>query len=351
MRVLIVKSSALGDIIHALPVLDYLKQVSSGIEIDWVVEEHCKDVLEGNPLIAQLQVLRTRAWRKRPFAPATWREMAAFKRGLLARQYRIVFDIQGNCKSGVVDWLTQAPAVLGFSEEVLQERVNAWFTSRKVPIKASDYHITDQYLRVVSVPYGRDFRTMQLHADIATTTEDDQAAELLLATLGDGLVFLFQYGTTWQTKFWSEEGWIALGQSVRRRYPEATILFSWGTEAERSVVTRLSGAIGSGARVIDRFSLKELAALLKKVDLVVGGDTGPVHLAAAVGTPTVSLYRASDGKRSGPRGNQHVVIQAPMECTACFRTRCDKDGTCRASITAERVLAGIEEILRKDVEQ
>jgi heptosyltransferase-1 len=339
--------SAMGDIIHALPVLDYLKQASPGIEIDWVVEEPFRELLEGNPLVSRLHTVRTKVWRRRPFAAATRREIGALKETLRSRDYRMVFDIQGNLKSGLVDWLTNAPSILGFTKDILQESINTIFTTRQVPVRMTDYHITDQYLRLVSVPFGADFKGMALHTDIPTAPEDDTAAETLLATLGDGLVFLFHYGTTWQTKFWSEEGWIALGRAVRELYPDSTMLFSWGNEAERLVVNRLAESIGTGSRVIDRYPLGGLTSLLKRVDLVVGGDTGPVHIAAAVGTPTVSLYRSSDGLRSGPRGPQHAIIQTRMDCASCFRTKCDKDRECRAGITPDMVLQGIERVLGK----
>jgi heptosyltransferase I len=345
MRVLIVKASALGDIINALPVLDYLKQASPGIEIDWVVEEPFAQILEGNPHLSALHLVRTKAWRKVPFASQTRQEIALLKQTLRERDYDLVFDIQGNLKSGLICWLTGSTDRIGFAREDLQESANTLFTTRRIPLRRQDYHVTDKYLRLVSIPFAKDFRTMTLGSTIRTSPEDDANAEVLLATLSDGLVFLFQYGTTWQTKFWSESSWVELGRAVLARFPEASILFAWGNEAERAVVTGISGQIGRGARVIERYSLKGLTALMKKVDLVVGGDTGPVHLAAAVGTPTVSFYRASDGKRSGPRGGHHVVIQSPMHCTRCFRTRCDKDSQCRDTIKVEAVLAGVEKLL------
>jgi len=345
MRVLVVKMSALGDIIHALPVLDYLHQVSPGIEVDWVVEEPFRDVLQGNPLINRLHTVRTRVWRKKPFAKATRREIAEVKQALRERDYDLVFDIQGNLKSGLVDWLTGAEQRIGFTREVLQESFNLLFTTRQVPIRPQDRHITDQYLRLVSVSFGRDFKQFSLGSDIHTLPEDDEAAGTLLATLSDGLVFLFHYGTTWQTKFWFEEGWVDLGKRLLENYPESTILLSWGNEAERAAVSDIAARIGTGARVLDRYPLKGFTALLKKVDLVVGGDTGPVHIAAAVGTPTVSLYRASDGKRSGPRGPGHVIVQSPLHCVSCFRTECDKDEQCRRSITVEAVTLAVEKAL------
>ena len=349
MRVLIVKASALGDIINALPVLDYLHKAMPGIEIDWVVEEPFREILDGNPLLSTIHVVRTKVWRKHPFAAATWREIGALKENLRERDFDLVFDIQGNLKSGLICWLSGAGDRIGFVRDDLQESVNLLFTTRQVPLRRQDYHVTEKYLRLVSIPFARDFREMELTSTIATNPEDDDNAEALIATLADGLVFLFHYGTTWQTKFWSEAGWTALGKALLERFSESSILFSWGNEAEKAVVTEIAKEIGPGARVIDRYSLKGLAALLKKVDLVVGGDTGPLHLAAAVGTPTVSFYRASDGKGSGPRGSRHVVIQSPMHCAKCFRTRCDKDAECRESIRVEAVLEGVGKLLSRQV--
>jgi heptosyltransferase-1 len=345
MRVLIVKASSLGDIINALPVLDYLKQASPGIEIDWVVEEPFRLIVEGNPLISELFTVRTKLWRRRPFASQTRREIGELKAALRQREYDLVFDIQGNLKSGLIASLAGCPDRIGFEREDLQESANQLFTTRRVPLRRSDYHVTEKYLRVVSVPFGKDFRAMTLSSTIATSAEDDANAAALLSTLSDGLVFLFQYGTTWQTKFWSRKSWMELGRRVLENYPDASILLTWGNDSEHEAVTEIAAGIGVGARVLDRYSLKGLAALLKKVDLVVGGDTGPVHLAAAVGTPTVSFYRASDGKGSGPRGDRHVVIQSPIHCTRCFRTRCDKDAQCRDTIKVDAVLAGIEKLL------
>jgi heptosyltransferase-1 len=103
--------------------------------------------------------------------------------------------------------------------------------------------------------------------------------------------------------------------------------------------------IGKNTRPLPRLSLKGFAAFLKKVDLVIGGDTGPIHMAAVVGTPTVSFYRATDAKRNGPQGDNHVVIQSSMHCSACLRKECDKDAACRETIKAEALMKGIDKIL------
>jgi heptosyltransferase-1 len=232
----------------------------------------------------------------------------------------------------------------------LQESINLLFTNRRIPLRRQDKYVSDNYLRLVSVPFGRDYTGMSLTTELPSSLADETCAQAFLATLADGLVFLFQIGTTWETKFWHEEGWIALGVGIHDLYPEATIVINWGNATEKGTGERLAAAVGGNIRLLPWMSIGELIALLKKVDLVVGGDTGPVHIAAAVGTPTVSFYRATDGQVLGPRGNDHVRIQAQMGCTACYRTRCDKDAECRRSVRVEAIQAGIKKLLGEGLE-
>ncbi|MBJ6725943.1 lipopolysaccharide heptosyltransferase I [Geomesophilobacter sediminis] len=345
MRVLIVKTSSLGDVIHALPLLDYLKQAVPGVEIDWVVEEPFRMILEGNPHLSRLFTVRTKAWRKSPLAAETRREVAELKEALRARDYDMVFDVQGNFKSGLIGWLTGCAERIGFDRETVREPLNLLFTTRRVPMRKLDYHVTEKYLRVVSVPFGKDFRTMQLVSEIVTSPQEDANAAALMATLSDGLVFLFHCGTSWRTKLWAQTRWVELGREILDTFREASILLTWGDQAERDRATEIAREIGPGARVIDRYPLKALTAILKKVDLVVAGDTGPVHIAAAVGTPTVSIFRATDGKLTGPRGELHVAVQSPLHCAKCGRKECDKDRQCSESVKVEPVLAAVKKLL------
>jgi heptosyltransferase-1 len=345
-RILIVKISAMGDILHALPVLDYLKQASPGSEIDWVVEEIFADLLRCNPLIAHLHTVRFKKWKKKPFSLATITEISAARSGLLKRNYDLVIDIQGNIKSGMVAWLSGCPRRVGFSRAMAQESMNALFINREVAGMPEDRHITDQYLRIADASFGLKFNGLQLNTDVYTPPDDDLAVESLIRDYRQGSpLILIHTGTTWQTKFWHEAGWIELGRKIFSSFPAAVLLFSWGNESECSAAGRITAALGRQTVRLEKLSLMRLASLVKKVNLVIGGDTGIVHLAAAAGTPTVSYYRASDGQRSGPRGEQHAVVQAPMPCARCFRTRCEKDVECRESITPVLLLQAICEVL------
>lgn len=345
MRILIVKVSALGDVVHTLPVLDYLHQVAPGIEIDWVVEEGNREIVEGHPLLRKIHLVKTRAWRQAPFSIKTWREISDVKRELREAHYDITFDLQGNFKSGLISWLSGAERRYGFDRVDVREPLNLIFTNNQVPLRRQDSHVSTRALRVVSVPFGRDYNGMKLSSDIFTTPEDDAAAETFLATLSDGLVFLFHYGTTWETKLWLEERWVELGKLVLERFPDSTILYSWGNERERAAVERIAYAVKGNSRILPEMTLKGLCAFLKKIDLVVGGDTGPVHMAAAVGTPTVSFYRSTDAKRNAPKGDYQLHVQSPLHCRACLRKECDRDLQCRESITAGALMQSIERIL------
>lgn len=345
MRVLIVKVSALGDVVHTLPVLDYLRQAAPGIEIDWVVEEGNRDIVEGHPLLRRVHLVRTRAWRQALLSLKTWREISKIKGELRDAHYDIVFDLQGNFKSGLITWLSGSERRYGFDRDDVRESLNLIFTNNQVPLRRQDSHVSTRALRVASAPFGKDYAGMKLATDIYTSPDDDAAAEAFLSTLSDGLVFLFHYGTTWETKLWREDGWIELGKKLLSEMQDSTILFSWGNDSERMAVERIAAAIKGNARILPRMTLKGLCAFLKKIDLVVGGDTGPVHMAAAVGTPTVSFYRATDPKRNGPKGENQLHVQSPLHCKACLRKECDRDIQCRESITADALMKSILTIL------
>ncbi|WP_367620594.1 glycosyltransferase family 9 protein [Geomonas subterranea] len=274
MRVLIIKPSSLGDVIQALPVLDYLHQAVPGIEVDWVIEESLQGVLAGHPQVSQVHSVPAARWRKQRFSAKTWRGVSALRKTLCERAYDLVFDLQGDLISGVISRYSGCADRLGFERDAVVEPLNTWCNTRLIPVRRQEYHNTDRCLRLVSIPFAKDFRSMELAAHLASSPGDEANAEALLATLADGLVFLFHHGTAQPTGAWSEKGWTELGREVLDRFHDATILLPWESETERQAAFSIAAAIGPGCRVLDRLSLKGMAALLKKVDLVVGGMPG-----------------------------------------------------------------------------
>jgi lipopolysaccharide heptosyltransferase I len=148
---------------------------------------------------------------------------------------------------------------------------------------------------------------------------------------------VLHYGTTWKTKLWPLTSWRQL--VVRLVANGIRPILTWGNDEERKATQAIFEASGGEAVIWPRGSLIELVALLSRVDLVVGADTGPVHIAAAVDTPTVSMYRVTDASRNGPRGEKHICLQVGLDCSPCLKKTCDRDLECGESITVSDVYA------------
>jgi len=345
MRVLIIKTSALEEIVHALPVLDFLHKAVPGIEIDWVVEERFADILAGSPLVRQLFTIKKKIWRKNLFSFSTWREISTLKAGLSAGGYNIVFDLQGDLQSGLVSKYTGCSRRYGLDADNVKDAANLRFSTNHVPLRRQDHHETDRLLRIVSVPFGKDYSNTKLSAEFTINKEEDQAAELFFSTLLDGLVFMFCPATALESMQWSESGWIELGTALTELYPDATIIITWKDAKERLLAENIARGVGRHIKLMQQSAIMGFTAILKKVDLVFGGDTAPVHIAAAINTPTVSFYRSTDGNRSGPRGENHRIIQSQLSCTKCFKQSCDKDVSCRESIKVKDMLEAAVELM------
>lgn len=343
-RVLIVKASALGDIIHALLVLPYLKSCIPSVSIDWVVEERFAEILRGHPYIDRLITIDTKTWRKHLAQASTYRAIQTSFQELRKHKYDSVFDLQGNLKSGLVTLCARSPRKIGLAPRHMQERINRLFVDM-VATAPDTQHISDVYLHTIASFCSCEAEVVSTAPGIYTSPEDEALAHQILAPYeGSPLICLHQ-GTTWQTKFWHDAGWVDLAKNLQKLYPQGVVIFTAGTQAEFTHAQGLAAEVGGRAHALQRLPLKQFVAILKRADVVVGGDTGPVHLAAAVGTPTVSLYRASLGERSGPRGEKHICIQAPMRCTGCFKTSCLDNTACMESITPQRVVESVTAVL------
>lgn len=344
MRVLIVSILPVNTVVHSSYVLEYLHAVAPSIEIDWVVEEANSSLLDGNRLVAQIHVVNTERWRRNLFARATRKEIIALRKTLRERHYDLVFDLQGNLASGLVAFFSGCERRYGFDRDGVDEPLNSLFSNNQVPLRRQDNHSVSRNLRVVSVPFGKEYATVPLKTDIYTSSDDDGEAAALLATLADGLVFLIHQGGCWETTMWYEAGWRELIAAIIARNPHSTVLLSWENEKEKEAVDRI--AVGmAGVRILPALTLKGLTALIKKVDLVIGGDAGPVHIAAAVGTPTVSFYRATDHFRNAPRGDMHRNVVLTLVCRGCLENQCTDETRCRESITPERMLKAVESLV------
>jgi heptosyltransferase-1 len=333
-RILIVKLTALGDILHALPAVPYLRGQAPSAEIHWAVDARFAELLSGAPGISRVVPLAIQEWRGRAWSRKTWEEALDAVSLLRRERYDAAFDVQGNIKSGVVTYLSGAPVRYGFPEETARERQNAWFTNRRPAAAASDRHVTQKILRVVSAPFGGGFAFPGPKGDLGIPPEAMSDADRLLSEALPGATprLAVHPGTTWSTKRMDPAFWADIVRILRQSFPGMGTVLSWGTEAERSDCLAIRERAGGQVALLPRLSLKALAAAYRACGHVIGPDTGPLHLAAAAGARTVSVFRATDGNRNAPAGPDHRFLQAPLPCTACLRKACDRDAACRASL-------------------
>jgi heptosyltransferase I len=349
-RVLVVKLSALGDVAHALPVIEFLAKAAPGIEVDWAVDRGFAPLLEGNPALRRVVPLDIRRWKRKWSTADARREALAGVRQLRRGRYDAAFDIQGNAKSGLVTRLSGAPLRFGFDRGGVRELPNLLFTNRKVALLPGDRHIVRKYLRVVSAPFGGTFDPRELRPTVATSAADASTAARIVSELLPGASprVALHAGSTWETKRMDPAFWAGAVRSLRARFPDLGVLLSWGSGHERREAEEIRALAEGTVEILPRLSLKQLAALYREVGHVMAPDTGPLHVAAAAGAKTVSVFRATDGNRNAPCGPGHRFLQAPLPCTACLLKHCPRDAECRASIppsaVAEalcRVMAGV----------
>ncbi len=344
MRVLIVKISALGDVIHALPTLAWLKSNDPTMEIDWLVEEGFAPLLEGHPLLRCVHRLGLKSWRRQGWL-ATLKGVRQTVVDLRRENYDLVLDLQGNSKSGLFTLLSGAAQRFGFARDGVREWPNLLATNRKVPLGADSHHVSDRSLAVAqgAFPGGKEISLvgpMEVQPEAAASVE----RQLVALHLDQQPLIVLQYGTTWTTKLWPLDCWQQLVEKLCNEDGLRPVLI-WGNDTEHEACQEISQASNGRALIWPRGSLPELVALLQRADLVVGGDTGPIHIAAAVGTATVSIFRVTDATRNGPRGERHIRLQSPLECAPCLRKSCQRDDECGHSIGVELVLEGLRSLL------
>lgn len=290
MRILLVKTSSLGDVIHSFPVATDLARRFPDLTLDWVVEESLSDLPRLHPAVRHVLPVAVRRWRKRLLAAATWAEISAFKAALAAELYDAVLDTQGLLKSGLIAAHAHlAPGGLryGYSRETAREGIASRFYDRSFDIPR-DLHAVERnrQLAAIALEYSPDpkpdygIKVEPLRADWLPQRE---YAVLLTAT-------------SRADKLWPESDWHALGAALIAC--GLTCILPSGTEAERRRAARLAAGLGR-AVTAPALGLAQMASLIQGARLVVGVDTGLVHLAAALGRPTIGIFCASDPALTG----------------------------------------------------
>ncbi len=306
MKVLVIKTSSLGDVIHTLPALTDAAEAIPEIRFDWVVEEAFAEVPAWHPAVDRVIPVAIRRWRKNLWK--TWRsgEWKQCKQHLSAEQYDAVIDAQGLLKSA---WLIRhtrykADACFGLDKASAREPGAARFYKRPLAV-AKGQHAVARTRQLFASALGYSLPAQKGKYGLVFDVEHDNTVVLL-------------HGTTWESKLWPEIYW----QQIATRLHESgyRVLVPWGNESEQQRAKRLASA--SHAEVLPRMSLTELARTLASAAGCVSVDTGLGHLAAAVGTPTVSMFGPTDAGLTGFYGENQKALQADFHCSPCMLREC-----------------------------
>ncbi len=342
MKVLIVKLSAFGDIIHCLPALDDLIQRPEVSEIHWLIDSRYAFVAEIFPQPVTVHQVAMKG--PRPISDI-WKTIKKF-RGI---GFDVALDMQGLMKSAVMAAATGAH-VFGIDRNELREKPASWL-QHSVCFHPQERHVVQQYRRVANAPFLHDAHRIPEHAiryaapriDLAKTAIASDAAFLeRLHLQGRNYVVLHVAGG-WDTKQLPEKTWLDVSHGLERM--DILPLFSWGNEAEQKLAQKLAGQ-SNGYALPERLNMSALTALLGAAKAAIGADTGLLHLAAALGTPTVTFWGPSASWRSAPfsdgRGGMHCHIESNPACGPCFKRACDHF-ICMDTIQADAILGALND--------
>lgn len=289
MRILLVKTSSLGDVIHNLPVAADIAERLPGAEIDWCVEESFADVPRLSPAIRRVIPVAVRRWRKALFARSTWAEIAGLRQTLAGGRYDAALDTQGLLKSALIARQANGRR-LGYAADSAREPIAAHFYDSQFNV-ARELHavVRNRQLAAAALGYG------------APETLDYGIAAPAIAAdwLPAGPFAVLLTATSRDDKLWPENDWIALGRELINR--GLTPIFPAGNAGERARAARIAAAI-PGAVAVPPLSIRGLAGVIGRARLAIGVDTGLAHLATALRVPTVALYTATDPALTGLLG-------------------------------------------------
>ena len=295
-RILIVRLSAIGDVVQTMPVACALRERFPGAMLAWVVEHRAAALLHGHRAIDELITL-PRGWLKS--LRAVWQ----LRGRLQAMKFDVAVEAQGLTKAAIVAWLSGARRRIGFGGRWGRE-FSPWLNTETVD--TADGHVVDRNIQLLR-PLGIERPEVRFH--VPEHRPDKLAAEAMICKAGvkDGFAIV-NVGAGWTSKLWPADRYAAVAAHLGRSFELPTMVI-WAGSEERAMAGQIVAGSGGHAQLSPPTTLTELASLARRARLFIGSDTGPLHIAAAVGVPCVGLYGPWPAKRHGPYGPQHIALQ------------------------------------------
>ena len=316
LKLLIVKTSSLGDVIHNLPIIADIRVHHPDVEIDWLVEASFADIPKLHPAVNQVIPVAVRRWRKALFNRQTWQEIKAVKQRLSQQRYDIVLDTQGLLKSGLMAYFSNGHKH-GYDKNSARE-----------PLASLFYDTTHQVSREQhAVARNRTLAALALSYPIPNNLPDygiQASAQLDLAldtACLDTPYIVGLHGTSRDSKLWATEHWINLGRKLAEQ--QLSLVLPWASEAELRRAQQIASALNN-ATVLPKLSIAQLATVISKARAAVGVDTGLSHLAVALSVPTIAIYTDTNPELTGVYAGAHAPavnlgnIQKPPSVAEVF---------------------------------
>jgi len=323
-KILIIKPSALGDIVHTLPFLGALHQRFPDSEIHWVVAKGLHRFLEGHPMISKLWVMDKDAWKRIPRLHRSIPEMVRFGRALAAEDFDVSIDLSGLLRSGLITWAAGAREKLGFSDS---DEGSPFFYNRKIP-GGDSIHAIDRYLKLAAL----------MGCDISRVEHPmppfPEVVPLFFSLPENYCIIAPSAGK--EANRWPADRFGKLAAGL----PMKSVIIS--NRADAPIVNEVVGAsTGRAISMAGRTGLKELITLISGARFFISNDTGPMHIAAALGIPVFALFGPANPVRTGPYGTLHTVIHKDLDCSPCYRQKPCSHWSCMEELSVAEVRASI----------
>jgi 3-deoxy-D-manno-octulosonic-acid transferase/heptosyltransferase-1 len=343
MKILIVKLSAIGDVVHALPTLNALHRLYPEAQIDWLVEEPPCDLLIDHPYLTQVLVCKRTTWLKRLQQGVdlgkTLKELRTLTSKLRSEHYDLVIDLQGLLKSSVWVFLTKGKRKIGYNGMREGSRL---FVHERIDPPGGELHAVDRYLRVAEY-LGAPAEPP--HFPLHCTERDKDRAVGLAASAGLDLAYplvLVHASARWKTKRPEDR---KMAEICDRLVSNRMQILCVGSDEDRAHVEAIRSLMRERASsVAGETTLRELASLCRLANCVVSTDSAPLHIAVAVGTSVTALFGPTSPVRTGPYGKNSRVVQKRLGCSPCFKKTCETM-ECMQSIETDEVVEAVREVL------
>jgi heptosyltransferase-1 len=331
-KILIVLHGSIGDVTRALPLAGLLRRGFPSASLAWSVEPAASPLLEGNPFIDEVIVFDRRHW---------WKSFGPFLSTIRAKGFDLVLDLQRHLKSGMISRASGAPLRLGFHRADSKEG-NWLFNNLHIERCGEEISKLDHYLKFaeqLGIPNA------PLEWSFNISAQEQAAADKHLTPVSGAYAALF-VGSRWQSKQWFPKQIAECAKTLQRDFGLSVVLLGAGADRELARQA-MAGASNRMHDLVGRTSLREAMAIIQRAKVAVGPDTGLMHIAAALGTPVISLWGATDPRRTGPFGFGDLAIRGQAPCAPCYKKTCPIGRICMQSISTPQIAAKITAALER----